>query len=60
MEQIPSREANRFSASQEIPRIWWNPNVDYRIHKFPKVSVQVQDLLYEYFVTRYVFTVRNC
>ena len=27
MEQIPSWEANRFSTSQESPRILWNPNV---------------------------------
>ena len=27
MEQTPSCEANRFSASQEIPRILWNPKV---------------------------------
>jgi len=27
MEQSPSWEANRFSASQEIPRILWNPKV---------------------------------
>jgi hypothetical protein len=33
MEQSPSWEANSFSASQEISRILWNPDVDYRIHK---------------------------
>jgi hypothetical protein len=32
MEQNPSWEANRFSASQEIPHILWKPKVRYRIH----------------------------
>jgi len=35
METSLSWEANRFSASQEIPRVLWNPKLHCRIRKFP-------------------------
>jgi hypothetical protein len=35
MVQSPSWEANWFAASEEIPRILWNPKVHYRTHKRP-------------------------
>ena len=35
MAQSPSWEANRFAASQEIPRISRNPKAHYRTHKRP-------------------------
>ena len=35
MVQSPSWEANKFAASQEIPRISRNPKVHYRTHKRP-------------------------
>ena len=35
MEQSPSCEASKFSASQEILHILWNPGVHHHIHKSP-------------------------
>jgi len=35
IEQSSSWETNRFSASQEIPRILWNLQIHYRSHKGP-------------------------
>jgi len=35
IQQSPSWETNRFSASQEIPPILWKPKVHHHIHKCP-------------------------
>jgi len=37
IEQVRSWETNRFSASQEIPRFLWIPNVHCRIYKSPSL-----------------------
>jgi len=39
MEQNPSGEANRFSASQAIYLILWNSKVHYRVYKRPYLSI---------------------
>jgi hypothetical protein len=49
MEKRPSWEANSFSASQENPRVLWNPEVHYRIHKSPPpVPVRIVSIPLKY------------
>jgi hypothetical protein len=38
MEQSPPRKANSHLASQEIPRLSWNPKVHYRVHIGPPLD----------------------
>ena len=44
MDQSPSSETNRFSASQEILHILWNPKVHYRTHKSPPTVPVISQL----------------
>jgi hypothetical protein len=37
MEQSPFWDANRSSATEDVPRILLNPKVHYRIHKSPPI-----------------------
>ena len=51
MQHSPVWEANRFPASQEIPRILSDRNVHHRIHKCPpivRILNQLDLLLFEW------------
>jgi hypothetical protein len=51
MEQNPSSEANRFSASQEIPCILCNPKVPYRFHWCFCVNISYHDTFLRWVVS---------
>jgi hypothetical protein len=60
MEQSPSWKANRFVASQEIPRVLLNPNVHYRIHiSSPPVSILSQPNLVHTSTSYFLKILRN-
>jgi len=46
VEQSPYFKANRFSASQEIPRILWNPKLREGIHKNLTVPQRIYFIYY--------------
>ena len=44
MQQSPSWKPNRFTSSQEIPRILWNPKFHHRIQKWPPTLPMLNQL----------------
>jgi len=44
MEHSPYWEDNRFSGSQEIPQMWWNQKVHYRIYKYPPLVLTLSQI----------------
>ena len=60
MEQSPSWEAKRFSASQEIPRILWIPKVRYRIRKCPPPAPILSQLDPVHTPTSHVLKIHGC
>jgi len=58
MEQSPSWEANRFSASQEIPRILWNSKVHYRSNKNTQLDATINRKIYCFVVETLLNMVR--
>jgi hypothetical protein len=54
---VPCLEANRFSASQENPRVLWNPEVHYRIQENPPPLSVFSEINPDDAITSYFFKV---
>ena len=59
MQQSPW-EANRFSASREIPHILWNPKVHYRGHKCPPPVLILSQLDPVHTPTSHILKIYRC
>ena len=55
MEQIPSREANSFSASQEIPPILWDPKFYFHIPNYRTWIRHSKNTLIFLCISRYLY-----
>jgi len=53
VEYSPSREANSPLASQEIPRLSWNPMVHYHVHRSPQLVPVLSQM-------SQVYTLKSC
>jgi hypothetical protein len=60
MDQSPSWEANRFSTSQEIPCILWNPKVHFRIHLYLSWARSIQSMPPSYFLKIHLNVILSC
>jgi len=59
MEQNPSWEADSHAASQEIPRLLWNPKVNYCVHKSPPLVSILREMNPVYILPPLFFNIQS-